>query len=1544
MSTFMRGVNLSKKWLKITLFALLAVVCATAITLAVVLSGRDNYVVTPETESKVEVLDSSAIVSKNGWNNTLLAQLTQNVTSYGDNVALGNAGGDIVSSVVELGGISWTVVYMQDGIVTLYANEAVATMPFGSAEYKNSLVRDYLINEFYPEFIEKIGYTDIEKYIIPYGQSDIYYQADGAQAVVLSTLNGGEISGNDGVANDMVWLPSAYEVGGFANNDSSPKSRVNSFKVIEADGFTLNSGLFNTSNTIRLMTDTSWLRSSVNGAQSALKDGVVKQVNDGEYAVRPCINIALPGLADIVEVNEDIDSSNDTILATVAPDYSDIFKEYSDNQGEGTQASPYIFSDRQFLIYLSDAVMAGQDTTNMYFQMADDIDMAGVTVWSPIGREGFPFKGYFDGNGYTVSNLASAGSGLVGLFGYVENAVITQVGVTNSSWYTTNSNVGGIAGHVTNSLISECYSDCGVGGYNYVGGLVGRIVSSTSTDDSKGIINCYNLNGITGRDYVGGIAGEVSASLVKNCYNTGATQAINSNSSCGGITGALNNSLGTSSLQNCVFYNSTDNNLNGDTPISSYDTLRNKDAIATTYPGWSFRNNASNGVWFMSNVVNDRLPMLYCFMHNVSVNLISNIPECSVSAGTTDAQINSTLAIVAYATSTTNEHYMFEGWYHFDVDAAGNKIEGSERPFVLMSTQNNGITKGALSNNAYPFTYNLVLDDYYNLEARFVKLYNFEVSPMFNGFTSNYTGGSTFSYTADHTAYNTDLTENPGSTLWTSSSSPKWYPEGTVITINIQPDAQRQYYQLNVGHSSTNVDNQVDNLGEDNPFYNLSSGENGWTYNITIRDTAEWNGFDVFYFRPMFNRVYALTTSVTTPSKYTETTPISQVTFTNLSNGSTTISSSGGTATDNTIYTSTLTLNISNLNDVSGKLVFSSWILEFVDPSAGAQSSQDLGSSVGATNGQYALTGIQSAVTDTTTGINIRANFNYATKQVSIREMYNSAKNSNAGYVYLSTEDLKSGFVPTQDITQLTNLDYNSTVYIYILPNYAGGFQYSSNTIPGANLTLNSSTGVTYGSFVVNFTESSATYDVVYTEASNFALNFNVTLNGTTPPLDTFQVSSNATGLTLNSPLSSYTVTVLGENEYRKYYMRTVRVAFIPDSLDANRTTIITYTPSGIYQGTQGAQSIFAGLGANAVVNNIYTQANVTPSNNNTTIYVYINYITITRTINVTEYINNTLVTSPSMYSISATGVTNGKGGSDYILEDTITLTAGATGSSQIGFKVDSITMTPNLATATINGSTWGNSGTLTFELTEDVSISIYYTQRPYNITIGDNLHEDDNYGDTIPILGITATNNFNYTLTGGASTQYDAPFTGLFSNSLTINGYQTQIDLTIDDLERKAVLNRIVVLDSNNALLKEYDPASQFTYTLNDANDNIKIVFQYQLLQALNVTFSDEVTGGSNAALVVLENVNDSSDRLVLIVPAGQDGVTVDCQVAEYRVTITVAIFVQTDVNTTPDGSGSVQDGNYQISIADGQATSVAITVQNIINGVDSVFASGSM
>ncbi len=1529
MSTYIRGVSLSKKWLRVIFFALLAVVCATAITLAVVLSGRDNYVVTPETESKVEVLDSSAIISQTGWNDTLLSQLTKNVTSYGDNVALGNAGGQIVSSVVRLGGISWTVVYMQDGIVTLYANEAVATMPFGDNGYDSSAVRDYLINEFYPQFIEKIGYADIEKYIVPYGANEIYYQANGAQAIELSTLNGGEISDNDGVESDLIWLPSAYEVGGFANTDTSPKTRVNSFKVIEADGFTLNSGLWNTSNTIRLMTDTSWLRSSVNGEQAVLKDGVVKQANNGEYAVRPCINIAIPGLANIESADVEVDSANDTILATTATDYSDIFKEYA--TGTGTQADPYVFTDWRFLVLLSDAVMAGQDTTNMYFRMNGDIDMSSATVWAPIGREGYPFKGYFDGNGYTVSNLASAGSGLVGLFGYVENATITRVGVTNSSWYTTNSNVGGIAGHVTNSLISQCYSDCGVGGWEYVGGIVGRVNNSGSASDAtKGVIDCYNLNGITGNDFVGGVAGAVSNSLIKNCYNTGATQAFGSN--CGGITSSLISMQGT--VQNSVFFNSTNNNIAGATEVASYDTLRDKNAIATTYPGWSFKNGNASGTWFMSNVVNDRLPMLYCFMHKVSVNLISNIPECSVSAGTTDAAVNSSLNIVAYATSTTNAHYMFEGWYHYDVDAAGNKIEGSEREFVLLEDENNGITKGALANNAYPFTYNLVLDDYYNLEAKFVRLYNFEVSAAFNGFTSSYAGGTTFSYSASTSALNSDLS------AWTTGA--KWYKEGTVMTITIQDDGQRQYSQLLVGNNNT-PSNSVSGLGTGDEFYNLDTTAGNWVYNITITNTKEWNGTDVFYFRPVFNRVYNVTTSVAIPDGYSDTMPSSQVTFTNLSNASTSVSSAGGN--DSTLYNSTLTLTISNLSELTGKLEFGSWILEFVDASAAAQSSQDLGASVGATNAEFALTKMQ-AVTDTTTGINVKANFTYAKKQVIIKEMYDGAENAAAGIVYLTTTGQGASFVPTADTTQLSSLDYNTTVYIYVLPSYANGFNYLSNNILGAagiNLSLNSTTGVWSGSFVANFAESSATYNVVYEQSSNFALNFNVTQNGGVASPGLFTLPNNASGLTLGASLSGYTVSVL-DSEYNKYYLRTVTVSF---SGSEQTYDILTFEPTTIYQGTQGPQTIFTanpGSTASATINtisDIYATAKVTPTNSNTTINVYIDFIAITRTITVNETIDGTITTSRSMYSIAATGVTNGKGGSNYILNDTITLTAGATGSDNIGFRVDSITMSPQLATANISGSAWGNSGTLTFTLTEDVTINIAYTQRPYAITIGDNLNSTS-YGTTVPGLNVTETNTFNYTLTGGASTQYTAPFTGKFSNSLTITGYNTQIDLTIDTLERKVVLSRIVVLDSNNALLKEYDPASQFTYTLNDANDNIKIVFEYQLLQALNVTFNDELTGGNSAALVVLEN--DAGDRLVLIVPTGAEGVTVDCKVAEYRVTITVAIFVQTTITTTPPEAGSDVENSYEITIQDGEATSVAIAVAGIINGPDSVFASGSM
>ncbi len=1527
MSTYIRGVNLSKKWLKIIIFTILAVVCATAITLGVVLSQKDNFVVTPDTNSKTESLDSGALLSSTGWNNSILSKLTDNVTQYGDNVALGNAGGSIVSSVIELGGISWTVVYMQDGIVTLYANEAVATLPFGDDDYSGSDVREYLNNVFYPQFIEKIGYDNIESYIIPYGADEIYYQAAGAQAIELSTLNKGEISGNDGINGDKIWIPSAYEVGGFANTSTSPKARVNSFKTIEASGFTLNSGLWNTSNNIRLGDDASWLRSSVNGAQAVLKDGVVKQANAAdEYGVRPCINIALPGISDVsdevVSVNGDVNTSaNDAILASATPDYTGMLAEAADS-GDGSQGAPFVFSTSEFLVILSDAVMAGQNMSGLYFQMGGNIDMSDVTVWNPIGRQGFVFSGNFDGNGYTISNLSTAGSGLVGLFGYVDNATITRVGVINSSWYTTNSYVGAIAGNATNSFISQCYSDCGISGYNYVGGLVGAISASAGSaveGATKGIVNSYNLNGITGHDYVGGIVGSVSGSLVGNCYNIGATQGTAA-TAIGGIAGAN----GGGSVINCIYYNSTNNNIG--TPITSYETLRDKNAVATTYPNWAFRPANASGVWFMSNVVNDRLPMLYCFMKEATINLTSNTPDCTVSSTVTTATINTPVTITASAASSVGKHYQFVGWYHYDVDAAGNKIEGSEREFKLAADT----TKGALAGGYYPFTYAFPngIDDYYNLEAKFVRLYNFNIDPMFNGFTSAYAGGSTFSYSASTTPLNEDLTEN---------ASGVWYTEGTVLTINIGADAQRSYNSLLVGTQNGAVNTNVPNFGAGDAFYGLTGDSTtGWTYTITINDEYnKFSGGDTFWFRPVFDRVYQVTAVVTPPSGYSGTMPVGQVAFTDVSGAGVTVSTAKPGDSKNILFNnSSVNVSITNSSAITGLLKFKDWTLSNADGSLVGTIVNPTITTESETYSLLASLGNTATVMgDDVTTLRFTATFEYDQKTISITEYLDATANSAPGIVFLSsTEILDTSTINADNLS--IQVSYASTVHVYVKPDYANGYDYELNTIKGEDgiaLPADPSTGVYHGTFVADFTEASAAYDVVYSVMNTYSLAFNVTVDGVAPTdssIFTFPNQS-VSGLTLDAALSDYTVSV-SDAEYMKYFLNNVNATIGGQTYN----NIVAYQPSGIYQGTQGPQTIFDSTVS--TLRSLYKKAGVIPAKNNQAITVTVNFITITRSITVIENLDGAQ-TPLGKYSITATGVTNGKADSDYILNDQITLTAT---SGNIGYRVDSITISGPTGTPSYTPAKgqWNNSGSITFTLTENATITINYTQRPYTITIGDNLNTE--ISADIPNLSVGAgyKNAYQYSINNAPAQAYVSAINAKYSNSLTITGYQTTFDVSIDSLARKAVLNSIVVM-SGGSVVKTYEPTTEFQYELNDEYDNIQVVFVYRLLQALNVSFTDSIAGGDSASLVVLVNKDDPNDRIVMVIPAGGN-VTVDCQVANYDIYVSVAIFIQTEVS----GDGVTGEDSYQIAIQDGQAASVVVEVTKILNGTDSVFGSGTI
>ena len=103
--------------------------------------------------------------------------------------------------------------------------------------------------------------------------------------------------------------------------------------------------------------------------------------------------------------------------------------------GSGTQGDPY-------MIYDADDLQDMDLVLTAYYELANDIDCINTTTWNggagfdPIGNEGLEvnwFRGHFDGNGYTISNLwiNRYGEKNVGLFGCTMNAEITNVNFHN---------------------------------------------------------------------------------------------------------------------------------------------------------------------------------------------------------------------------------------------------------------------------------------------------------------------------------------------------------------------------------------------------------------------------------------------------------------------------------------------------------------------------------------------------------------------------------------------------------------------------------------------------------------------------------------------------------------------------------------------------------------------------------------------------------------------------------------------------------------------------------------------------------------------------------------------------------------------------------------------------------------------------------------------------------------------------------------------------------------------------------------------------------
>lgn len=241
-------------------------------------------------------------------------------------------------------------------------------------------------------------------------------------------------------------------------------------------------------------------------------------------------------------------------------------------EGEGTKNNPYKVKTTEDLNFMAGMYF----TTGRYFEQVNDINIDNSEYASggrypaenggyrPIGSAEYKFNGFYEGNGYKVTNLYINRPGDcsidektgelkdpeydVGFFGYLgadaeirnlhielmpDGALGREQQFDDGYWnvaggITGGVNVGGLAGSSEAKIIENCSVAYGnINGYNNVAGLVGAYVGTLGSASS--IKSCFTTSSVYAQNnVVGGIVGIVNETLtIDNCFSTSYVYANN---------------------------------------------------------------------------------------------------------------------------------------------------------------------------------------------------------------------------------------------------------------------------------------------------------------------------------------------------------------------------------------------------------------------------------------------------------------------------------------------------------------------------------------------------------------------------------------------------------------------------------------------------------------------------------------------------------------------------------------------------------------------------------------------------------------------------------------------------------------------------------------------------------------------------------------------------------------------------------------------------------------------------------------------------------
>ena len=282
------------------------------------------------------------------------------------------------------------------------------------------------------------------------------------------------------------------------------------------------------------------------------------------------------------------------VIAILMP-YGGAWAQTQPSKGDGKVDNPYIITKAEELAWFRDQVNSGNN--KICAKIADNVEVIDLKdfchasdaskniieekSWMPIGnRNIIKFRGTFDGNGKTITNLyinaSQTSQNNMGLFGYTNQSTIKNLTFENANVTNTQSNTGilvGKAGYGSTLQNIKISNTCQIkGGNDFTGGIAGYLDGNAyncvnyatvqGTEDVGGLFGfysrdgnsmtaCANYGNVTASSYTaGGLVGYFESGAIKDCANYG---DITGTSNVGNLIGNaqscnLNNVLGTGNV------------------------------------------------------------------------------------------------------------------------------------------------------------------------------------------------------------------------------------------------------------------------------------------------------------------------------------------------------------------------------------------------------------------------------------------------------------------------------------------------------------------------------------------------------------------------------------------------------------------------------------------------------------------------------------------------------------------------------------------------------------------------------------------------------------------------------------------------------------------------------------------------------------------------------------------------------------------------------------------------------------------------------------